>query len=793
LEGIAEGGAPDDVATAVREMEKGQSEGFGYFHVNFDKQISLRYARQGGNVLVMRNGSIVGVSAWIIVALALSVSGILLSSVASADPVPSNATGAQTVGNILDTVVVTTNVAGESRLRSPSSIWVIDEEDIKKEHVASVAELIANYSVGMVAESGGPSQSFIKLRGAQTNGQGRDWLGYVLILINGRRSGTGNLSKISTQDIQRVEILKGPSSVMYGSQAIGGVVNIILKNSRTSEGGAVEARGGSFGLFTGHAEYAGKFGGSFSAMASATYSKRDSYKAGRGSSGTQGNSNYERRSGLISLGWQPNQDMTLSLDYYSDGVYHAGFSGSGAGQINKDSRSGGSADLIFDYSPEDSWFNLTVHNYFVEDFDDFDWTYQLNPDLNKRKQYILGSKIQPVFFLGKTNDLRIGLDLERTRLNSYRTRLGADGTKIAAQAAPYDNNQIETVTAFYAEDTQRLFDGRLLVRAGVRHTLTKLELLATPYLPGLVPGTRSFNHTNWSIGANFAATDFLNFRAGASTGFKSPSASQLAGEVQTGASTNISVAHGNPDLKPEINLQYELGLIAYGRGWYADLVWFKNTITDRIDGAFWYSETVGNQNFTHNRYINNPGDVIVEGLELDGRVRIHDLVDLGNWNLTFGFMGTYNLKSEDLGETNNTGPYATKVACVYDWQGTLFAQFGQSEAVSFPWSARVSAVIRGPMYNNTGERMLIPEFEPNSNYVHKKHSFTVINISADVKLTENVTLFGGVNNVLNVNDHPFWWGIDKDPYRNMTNFGAPTAGSRSMPGIELYGGVKLSF
>src|SRR5205807_2466499 len=79
-----------------------------------------------------------------------------------------------------------------------------------------------------------PGQTLLNIRGGITEGQGRDFKSEVLVLINGRRAGTANISKLSLGDVERIEIVRGPASVVYGSQAIGGVVNIITRNGRNT-------------------------------------------------------------------------------------------------------------------------------------------------------------------------------------------------------------------------------------------------------------------------------------------------------------------------------------------------------------------------------------------------------------------------------------------------------------------------------------------------------------------------------------------------------------------------------
>ena len=86
----------------------------------------------------------------------------------------------------------------------------------------------------------------VQVRGFQTETHGNDLSSYVLILINGRRAGTGNIAKILTDNVERVEIIRGPASVQYGSSAMGGIINVITKQGKGKPSFYAEGTLGSF-------------------------------------------------------------------------------------------------------------------------------------------------------------------------------------------------------------------------------------------------------------------------------------------------------------------------------------------------------------------------------------------------------------------------------------------------------------------------------------------------------------------------------------------------------------------
>src|SRR4029078_630174 len=112
---------------------------------------------------------------------------------------------------------------------------IIENSEIERSTAKSVTELLAENAVGFMSEWT-PGQTSINIRGAATEGQGRDFRSQVLVLLNGHRAGTANISKLSIADIDRIEIVRGPSSVVYGSQNMGGVINIIMKTGRPAPG-----------------------------------------------------------------------------------------------------------------------------------------------------------------------------------------------------------------------------------------------------------------------------------------------------------------------------------------------------------------------------------------------------------------------------------------------------------------------------------------------------------------------------------------------------------------------------
>lgn len=143
----------------------------------------------------------------------------------------------------LNEVVVTADRTAQDNRQSGSSITVITAEDVEKRHVNSVLELLRDVPGVVVTTSGGlGTATSIRIRGANDV--------HTLVLLDGVRIhsntlGSAQLQNLTTDNIDRIEIVRGPQSTLYGSDAMGGVIQIFTKKG-TGNHSSISYEGGSF-------------------------------------------------------------------------------------------------------------------------------------------------------------------------------------------------------------------------------------------------------------------------------------------------------------------------------------------------------------------------------------------------------------------------------------------------------------------------------------------------------------------------------------------------------------------
>jgi outer membrane cobalamin receptor len=138
---------------------------------------------------------------------------------------------------------------------NPYSVTEVTASRIKSQSAHSMAEVI-KYDPGLTVTSGTKNSSELRIRGSKKES--------VLFLLDGRPLNAGyfgswDLSLLPVDQIEKIQIVKGPASVVYGANAMGGIVNIITKN-----GAGLPLRGSVQGLFgdLDHRELSASIGGS---------------------------------------------------------------------------------------------------------------------------------------------------------------------------------------------------------------------------------------------------------------------------------------------------------------------------------------------------------------------------------------------------------------------------------------------------------------------------------------------------------------------------------------------------
>ena len=156
-----------------------------------------------------------------------------------------------------ESVVVTATRTATPVDQVASAITVIDAVDIDQRQQRSLPDILRDVPGLNVVQTGGEGgQTSLFMRGANSN--------HTKVLVDGidvsdpsNPNGAYDFGKFNSADIARVEVLRGPQSGLYGSDAIGGVINIITKSGNGPLSLSAEAEGGSFDTFNQSATVSG--------------------------------------------------------------------------------------------------------------------------------------------------------------------------------------------------------------------------------------------------------------------------------------------------------------------------------------------------------------------------------------------------------------------------------------------------------------------------------------------------------------------------------------------------------
>ncbi|MEP9360847.1 TonB-dependent receptor [Sphingomonas sp. KR3-1] len=207
-----------------------------------------------------------------------------------------------------DKIVVTASRSGEGipLENLPASATVIDAQQLDQRQIRIVSDVLRDVPGIAVSRTGAVgSQTQIRIRGTEGN--------HVLVLIDGIEAadpynGEYDFGTLIADPSARIEVLRGQQSSLYGSDAIGGVINYITLSGREAPGFSARAEGGSFGTVSTAARAAGA-SGAFDYAVSGNWYHTDGYATARGGSRNVGSDNV---GATAKVNWQAAENFKLS-------------------------------------------------------------------------------------------------------------------------------------------------------------------------------------------------------------------------------------------------------------------------------------------------------------------------------------------------------------------------------------------------------------------------------------------------------------------------------------------------
>lgn len=436
--------------------------------------------------------------------------------------------------NQLDEIVVIASRSPQAVVDVIPDISVITQEEIRLAGQSSLTEILQGQPGVEISGNGGPgSSASVYLRGANA--------GHTLVLVDGMRLGSAtlgatSLENIPPEQIERIEILRGPASSLYGSDAIGGVINILTRRGAGKPGVHISAGVGSYN--TGKlAAGAGGESGNTRFSVQAGYQETDgisSYSANNpGYTGqNQDKDGYRNRSLTASVEQTLKPGQILGIDgFVSQGRnYYDGYTPS------------------VDYYRDQTLSTLAVYsrNRLTENWNSL---LRLGQGRDHSDDY---SSVKDVFDTNQTqflwqNDIKAGAG--NAQLGLERLEQSVDGST----AYSVSSRSIQSFFAGY-----RMLSGEHLLQANLRND----------------DNSQFGSHTTGYLGYHYRFAPQWQFGASGGTAFKAPTFNDL-----------YYPGSGNPDLKAESSRNLEAALRFDGTRQHFSAVAFDNQVDDLIAWA----------------------------------------------------------------------------------------------------------------------------------------------------------------------------------------------------------------
>ena len=509
--------------------------------------------------------------------------------------------------------VVVTGTKSEITLKNvPVLTQVISARKMLELGITNVADALQTVVPGLNVSHNGTLVT-VTLQGMDAK--------YVLFLIDGERiagevDGDIDYSMLNLQNIDHIEVIKGASSSLYGSNAIGGVINIITK----------------------------KINDPFDAKFYSRYSKYNEFYSG---------GNIELKRGIIGSSTSINYSRTDGYDVTPESPHDWTQNPYTSYQINQKFEITPSSKLSF--TPYFTYYQFERGNVSARPVHD------LYTDLSGglKGQYFIGkSSIDFSYYRDRYNTYTV---LEQ--LNNKRDTASYDIIQTFRTQGNFHLSDKNNLTAGLEYNTERLFSTR--VEGGLKNASEAVFYLQEDIRFGerwdLIAGIRAGSHSNYGFNAApkisaMFKQGFLNFRASAGTGFRSPALKELYFSFDHFGEFFVE---GNPQLKPESS-KYISGSIEFSKLWNnSSVTVYRNVLSDMITTAILNQPDAVETTYQYE----NVASASVTGLDLLSKQKIFN----GLW-LSAGYSYVHALDNETKLQLYGTAKHSGNVSADYNFR-----------------------------------------------------------------------------------------------------------------------------
>lgn len=509
---------------------------------------------------------------------------LLFSTTLTAETITTDASDEQ--------ITVTATRTERYFMESPVSIATISSEDIQRSSADSIADTLRDIPGIQITDAATPGMKRITLRGESSL--------RVAILIDGQEitdhSTYGAPLLLDTSMVERIEVIRGTSSVLYGGKALGGVINIITKKGGTEllqarlSAGANSATNGE--------QYAATLYGHIKGFDYRFSASHNNHSNRNTPEGDLENTRFSNDSQMLYLAREMDNHL-IGISYDKFNLSSEIATGMSNFTLNMPQRDRKKIAAFYQYDTDNDFlkkFSISAYNQTI----DRNFIQNISTSINRPPMLIevivdtniqerletLGINSQFDFLFANQHYTILGFQFGRDDLNKATDN--AISKTINMPNVPVSSvitsaNSIEDATldtkAIYIQDEWRLSD-KFIITAGGRQYWVDANLNETSQV-GLSPSKNKDTKFITSVAANYALDKSNNLRMVFSQGYHYPTLLQVA----TGATAAGGFINPNPALKAENSNNIELGYRLFTKKWLIDSTIFytdaKHYITTR--------------------------------------------------------------------------------------------------------------------------------------------------------------------------------------------------------------------